>query len=632
MIYRREIDGLRAVAVIPVMLFHAGFGLFGGGFVGVDVFFVISGYLITSIIIAELEAGKFSIVNFYERRARRILPALFFVMALCIPAAWLWLLPDDMEGFSQSLVAVTMFSSNILFWQQSGYFDVAAELKPLLHTWSLGVEEQFYVVFPLFLALTWKLGKSWIVVILMFLAAASLTLTQLGVLRNPTATFFLLPTRGWELAIGAFAAIYLSKQRHDVVGRPLSESFSVLGLLLVLYSIFAFSKSTPFPSVYALVPTVGTALIILFATPHTMVGNLLGRGALVGIGLVSYSAYLWHQPLLAFARHRDANEPNTVVLLLLLLVTLFLAYFSWRYVEQPFRRRGRIDRSKIFSFAGAASVFFLVFGVAGYYTNGFIFRYSDSDIELIGDKQRQDEYVWHRMRFLNHRAFDDSKHKILIVGDSFAGDFVNAISEAGHSSGVSFSTYILPARCGNLYLKTRLSEMIDFRDRRVCARKGWYDNMVLHEFVRQAHEIWLVSSWQPWQIEYLPASIANLESNFGRKFMVVGSKSYGKIHLRGYLGLSSADRPKLVNVPTADHVEINRRMETVLGSSLFFNLSDYLCEEGQCRLFDGNGRLISYDGGHLTSAGAIYVGQRLAKHPRFGKVFSKGQSFFRVAK
>ena len=164
--YRREIDGLRALAVLPVILFHAGFQTFSGGFVGVDVFFVISGYLITTIILTEKQAGTFTLINFYERRARRILPALFAVMLVCLPFAWIWLLPQDMKNFSDSLVAVSGFASNILFWRTSGYFEPAAELKPLLHTWSLAVEEQYYVFFPLFLMLTWHLGKRWILVLL----------------------------------------------------------------------------------------------------------------------------------------------------------------------------------------------------------------------------------------------------------------------------------------------------------------------------------------------------------------------------------------------------------------------------------------------------------------------------------
>ncbi len=212
--YRAEIDGLRALAVIPVILFHAGFEWFSGGFVGVDVFFVISGYLITTIIISEMAEGKFSMVNFYERRARRILPALFFVMAACLPFAWLWLTPSDLKDFGQSLIAVSFFSSNMLFWLESGYFDTAAELKPLLHTWSLAVEEQYYILFPIFLMLTWRLGVKWISIILSFVFLLSLGLAVLGTqyATNPqitSGTFFLLPTRGWELLVGVFAAFYL---------------------------------------------------------------------------------------------------------------------------------------------------------------------------------------------------------------------------------------------------------------------------------------------------------------------------------------------------------------------------------------------------------------------------------------
>jgi peptidoglycan/LPS O-acetylase OafA/YrhL len=234
MIYRKEIDGLRALAVLPVILFHAGFELFSGGFIGVDVFFVISGYLITTIILAELEQGKFSLINFYERRARRILPALFLVMFVCIPFAWFWLLPSDMKDFSQSLVAVSFFASNILFWRESGYFDAAAELKPLLHTWSLAVEEQYYVLFPLFLMLFWKLGKRWILLTLGLAFLASLALAQWAAYAKPSAAFYLLPTRGWELLIGAFTAFYLSQPKRKEFGKTAGEVGGCLGLALIL--------------------------------------------------------------------------------------------------------------------------------------------------------------------------------------------------------------------------------------------------------------------------------------------------------------------------------------------------------------------------------------------------------------
>lgn len=368
--YRREIDGLRALAVLPVILFHAGFEAFSGGFVGVDVFFVISGYLITTIIMAELEQGKFSIVNFYERRARRILPALFLVMLVCIPFAWFWLLPSDMKDFSQSLVAVSVFASNILFWRESGYFDTAAELKPLLHTWSLAVEEQYYVLFPLFLMLFWRLGKRWILITLGLVFVASLALAQWAAYAIPAAAFYLLPTRGWELLIGAFAAFYLSKANRKEFGKVAGELGGWFGIALILYSIFAYSKSTPFPGLYALVPTLGTVLVILFATQKTTVGKFVGNKLLVGVGLISYSGYLWHQPLFAFARQKGFSHSDGEVFFFLSIASLFLAFFSWKFIETPFRNKSIVDRKSIFLFAFIGSIFFVSLGLYGYKNNG----------------------------------------------------------------------------------------------------------------------------------------------------------------------------------------------------------------------------------------------------------------------
>lgn len=220
--YRSEIDGLRAVAVLPVIFFHANFDFFSGGFIGVDVFFVISGYLITTIILTEKEAGKFTITNFYERRARRILPALFFIMFSCLPFAWYWMLPTQLKDFAQSLSAVSLFSSNLLFWKESGYFDVAAELKPLLHTWSLAVEEQYYVLFPLFILLMWRFGKRLMVTMLALIGLTSIILAQWGTVNHPSATFYLLPTRLWELLIGSLTAFYLLHESKTQLERTIS--------------------------------------------------------------------------------------------------------------------------------------------------------------------------------------------------------------------------------------------------------------------------------------------------------------------------------------------------------------------------------------------------------------------------
>lgn len=374
--YRREIDGLRALAVLPVILFHAGFDLFSGGFVGVDVFFVISGYLITKIILSELEQEKFSILNFYERRARRILPALFLVMLVCIPFAWFWLYPSDMKDFAQSLVAVSTFSSNILFWRESGYFDTAAELKPLLHTWSLAVEEQYYVLFPIFLMLFWRLGMRWILMLLGVVFITSIATAQWAAYAQPAAAFYLLPTRTWELLIGAFAAFYLSKTNGRTnLARSVSEVGGWLGIALILFAVFFYSHATPFPGFYALVPTIGTVLVILFATQQTTVGKFVGNKVFVGLGLISYSAYLWHQPLFAFAKQRSLVEPSQLTFITLSVLALVLAYFSWRYVETPFRKKDLVSRSKIFYGALLGTLFFISVGVIGHISDGFKERF-----------------------------------------------------------------------------------------------------------------------------------------------------------------------------------------------------------------------------------------------------------------
>lgn len=369
--YRPEIDGLRSLAVIPVMLFHAGFAAFSGGFVGVDVFFVISGYLITKIIIDDLDAGTFSLLKFYERRVRRILPALFFMMAIITPVAWLMFMPKDLAIFARSLIAVPIFSSNILFWRESGYFDTAAELKPLLHTWSLAVEEQYYVLFPILMMLSWTSRRRRLLAVLLIAFLFSITVGYWGAYHKPAAAFYLLPARGWELLIGAFAALYLSRYSSSAFNASVCKTLSLLGMALLFYAVFSFDQQTPYPGLYALVPTLGTVLVIIFSTEGTFVNRVLGSPALVGMGLISYSAYLWHQPLLAFARYATAEPPSSWLMGLMCVLTLPLAYASWRFVEKPVRHSTSLGRPKIFAAASAFGMGFIALGLAGYFTGGF---------------------------------------------------------------------------------------------------------------------------------------------------------------------------------------------------------------------------------------------------------------------
>ena len=366
--YRPEIDGLRAVAVVPVILFHAGFGVVSGGYVGVDVFFVISGYLITTIIVTELAEGRFSIRRFYERRARRILPALFLVMLCCVPFAWMWMLPSQFQDFSKALVAVSFFVSNVLFWRQSGYFAPAAEENPLLHTWSLAVEEQFYIVFPLLMLAAWRFGRNPVFVLIAGLSLLSLLLAEWGWRNTPDANFYLIPTRAWELGVGALCALVLHRRRPGT-----NSLLAGFGLGLIAMSVLLYDASTPFPSLYALAPVGGTALVILYGGAGTLPARLLSGRLMVGLGLISYSAYLWHQPLFAFARLRSPGYPPETVMALLALATLGLAWLSWRYVEQPFRRRPRPllpKQSAVFATSGVATAIVLALGLAGHLSNG----------------------------------------------------------------------------------------------------------------------------------------------------------------------------------------------------------------------------------------------------------------------
>jgi peptidoglycan/LPS O-acetylase OafA/YrhL len=373
--YRREIDGLRAVAVLPVILFHGGFHPFTGGYVGVDVFFVISGYLITSILIRELQQGTFSILHFYERRARRILPALFVVMLACLPFAYAWMVPSQFISFAQSLVSVVLFVSNIFFWYQGeAYFAAEAELQPLLHTWSLAVEEQYYLLFPVFLLLVWRFGRQPVFWSVVAIAAISLVMAEWGSRNAPSASFYLAPSRAWELLAGSICAFL-------AVGRPQRSSnmLSAIGLALIVYAILWFDADTPFPGLYALVPVIGTALIILFAARETWVARLLSTRAFVGIGLISYSAYLWHQPLFAFARLRSPTEPDALLIGGLSVASLLLVWATWHYVEQPFRRRPvpvLPTRRGVFAWSGTVAALIGAIGVTGHFGHGFAWRFS----------------------------------------------------------------------------------------------------------------------------------------------------------------------------------------------------------------------------------------------------------------
>jgi peptidoglycan/LPS O-acetylase OafA/YrhL len=441
--YRPEIDGLRALAVVPVILFHAGYPWVSGGYVGVDVFFVISGYLITKLIYEEIRTDTFSIARFYERRIRRILPALMLVCAACIPFAWAWLLPKEFKEFGQSLVAVATFVSNIYFYNNADYFAAPTETTPLLHTWSLAVEEQFYVVFPLILVACRRASRRSLALGILVGSMISLGAAEYASRVHPTGDFYLMPTRAWELGVGALLA--LADGRWKSPGRFAGNSLALAGLAAVVFSMAHFTESTRHPGLISLVPVLGTAALIAFAVPGTWIGRLLSTGPLVGIGLVSYSAYLWHQPVFAFARIHEAYLTPSIYAALA-AASLGLAYLSWRFVEQPFRGRSVVTRKQVFTFAWMSSASIIVLGLLA--------QPAASLPQRLSPEMLQAE-AW--SKDINPRACVAKRNKklkpcyygprgprsVVLVGDSHGEAVANALAEQLAPSGVSLVSWTM---------------------------------------------------------------------------------------------------------------------------------------------------------------------------------------------
>jgi peptidoglycan/LPS O-acetylase OafA/YrhL len=448
--YRREIDGLRALAVLPVIFFHAEIPGFSGGFVGVDVFFVISGYLITSIILTERAGSRFSFAGFYERRARRILPPLILVCLVSCPFAFFILNPTDLSNFSKSLLAVSTFVSNFFFWGQSGYFDTDTELKPMLHTWSLAVEEQFYLLFPIALLVMLRLGRKFALAGFAIIAIFSFAFAQWGSYHATETAFYLLPARMWELLIGAFVPIAAIDPRKLVRG-VFAELLALLGIVLIAIPVLTY-HSVPYPGVYALPPAVGALLIILYANANTVAGRVLGSHLFVGMGLISYSAYLWHQPIFAFARQAGFYEANPWAFAVLSGVAIGLAALTYLMVERPVRNRALVTRRKIVALSALGTISLVGLGVVGVANGGFEEVYlarhgSDTQRayylvkkyalrDLVSDTGSNHDCVfWSKMiddAFREKFASCAMKYSaaVLVVGDSHAMNVYNGLAAA----------------------------------------------------------------------------------------------------------------------------------------------------------------------------------------------------------
>ncbi|AZR42383.1 acyltransferase family protein [Marinobacter salarius] len=630
--YRREIDGLRAVAVVPVILFHAGFTWFSGGYVGVDVFFVISGYLITSILLKDLLSGHFSIVTFYERRARRILPALTLVLLCTIPFAWLWFLPSQFQEFSKAVAATSLFASNILFWRDSDYFAPAAEENPLLHTWSLAVEEQFYIIFPIFLFLIWRCGKQVTLYGLIGLSILSLALSEYGWRNHPSANFYLLITRAWELGVGAICALYLLENQVK------SNSYlSFLGLMLILFSVVYYDASTPFPSLYALVPVIGTALIIIFSGSKTIISRMLSLKLFVGIGLISYSAYLWHQPLFAFARIRTFGDPIPGLMLLLSAFSFFFAYLSWKFVEIPFRS-GRVSffnsRTKIFSLSAVSLVSLISFGAYGHLSDGASWRSVGVKVlEYEPDNKKLQRKSWDILKevsgsesyavegndvdSLRWSYGSESGVKLLLVGNSHSKDVFNVIFNSKY-----VENELQISRYGSQIYR--------------LANKN--HDLYKSENFKSSDVVMIVSQYRDEDIRVIGKVIDNITS-FGKRVVISenifefpefgGARTLAdfvihKVKDKKDLESDSDIVASLVNNEyysvymsgnTGDLVKAsNRIISSFKDNVLILDRMNYVCSapREQCFAINSEYEKFFYDYGHHTLEGAEFFGSRLA--------------------
>lgn len=387
--YRPEVDGLRAIAVVAVILFHTNLGIATGGYVGVDVFFVISGYLISSIILREMDQKRFTFLGFYERRIRRIFPALFVVLLVTTVGAWFILPPNQLQTYAQSLVATTAFASNIFFWLKSGYFGGDAELFPLTHMWSLSVEEQYYLVFPL-LAIVAGWGRKHLVDIVMAVGlVVSLWLCLAYAPREQMMAFFLTPMRAWELLFGVFIAMHEARWREALIRRRfVGQSLELAAAAMILVPIVFYDSRTLFPGWSAVPPVLGSALLILLARPGTMVGRVLASRPFVFVGLLSYSAYLWHQPLFALSRMQGFAEHGWPAYAVLIAVTFLLAWLSLKFIERPFRDRNRFTRLQIYGGFFLGSALLIAIGLAGHFKLGFPERFSRETLAVAASGAR----------------------------------------------------------------------------------------------------------------------------------------------------------------------------------------------------------------------------------------------------
>ena len=588
--YRRDIDGLRAIAILPVIFFHAGFNNFDYGYLGVDIFFVISGFLITSFIVNDLKLEKFKVLNFFDRRARRILPGLVFIMIASIPLALVYMQPDDLENFGQSLFATSLFSNNILLYLTSGYWDIASEFKPLLHTWSLSVEEQYYVVFPFLMILIWKLKSFWLMFLLfLFLSIISFFYYYFGSFGNESiesrASFLLLFGRAWQILLGAIGALISLKviTKIDTVKKFYKEFICLLGISLILLSMFhslIFELNQIYLPVLA---SIGTLLLLVFSNQNLIATALLRSKLFVWIGLISYSLYLWHQPIFAFARIRSFDEPSFVSMILLILFLIPLATLSFK-LERFFKNPKNVNNRIFYSSLIVSLIIICSAGLTFHFSNGFYKNYNELTAPyLVEDKfYDNDGYIVDAFKFQD-LEFSGNKKNLIIYGDSFARDFINM----GRSNDY-FKNYEFTIRPYN------------------CFNKQNYTDEEKFNLIKEGDLIIISYRILPSEASKrcLKNKISYLEKN-KIDFLVIGTKDFG-------YNINRPLKDKIYDFkakPSEEILEFNDFLKNNVPNEKFIDLLNLISTEDGVPLFTEDNKLMSIDRAHLTYFGAKEVGK-----------------------
>jgi peptidoglycan/LPS O-acetylase OafA/YrhL len=631
--YRPDIDGLRAIAVLAVVFYHSGFNLVSGGYVGVDVFFVISGFLITTIIAREIAEGNFSIVTFYERRLRRILPASIATVAVCLVAAFFILDTRDLGNFAHSAIANSLFLSNIFFYMQAGYFDAAAELKPLLHTWSLSLEEQYYVVTPLLLMLIARFFGQRHLLFVIPLSILSFAACIYWTEVNQPAAFYMLTTRGWELLIGSILAIATIPR---ISSESVMQFLAMTGLALILFSMFLFDDQTAFPGAYAALPTFGTAILIYSGrSGTTLVNRALSIRPMVFVGLISYSLYLWHWPIIVFSRYVKTVALNHVESVIMLLVLFAVSVLSWRYVETPFRRKQLLATRKNLFIALLIATIVLV--VASLFAKGDV-------VDMEWRRWRACENVEERLaenQPLCVVGAENAEPDLLLWGDSHARALNSAINASAQRVGRAGYVASKPG-CPPLLGIERVgrTECFDFNETMLSyiKRNPTIDTVVLaahwagiaegtryNDENRPRTELIDLLADQDQQTQSrlelletgLRRTIRTLVED-GRKIIVVGpvpEVGHDVPSVNHIAQITNRDVNAMIapgieefEVRNANVFSILARIEKDLGLPVL-RPSSILCNETMCIVALEDGTSLYHDDDHLSTVGARYISE-----------------------